>query len=503
MDAKHITQMGLMNKLTTGNFIADILICFMIPMVMDSDIFATLKHWFRDGVKMVLTRIYPVKQKVQRIITYSYSFGERGINSGHNSMTERVQWAIDHYMSKKAKMWVSQSNSATISVDSCSDTLLMKTPPDTWIQMDAHTRLKVNKIDSGSVATSKYTDITYTVECAESSEYVDALLNQIYNDYVLFTETNNYDRKRYMYVPNFTRNVEKGYQKAPLDRYALSSNKTFDVLFTPQKAELIRLVDQFQNKTGKFGVTGYPYKLGFLLHGEPGTGKTTFIKALAHYTNRSIISIPLNAISTNNQLMQLMFSNNLAYQSSHDDWSYAKIDFSKVIYVIEDIDVASNVVHKRESGADNKNQSSQNQTNQSKQSKKKGILSKCTDVCEVDGLDSLNLAGLLNVLDGVVDTPGRILIMTTNHPEVLDPALIRPGRINMKIHMQYMVCEDAISMIEHYIGKMTTEERTRFVAGYPKNAKVSPATIEALCLGVDTVAEAIDKMKTLVPPLCL
>ena len=38
--------------------------------------------------------------------------------------------------------------------------------------------------------------------------------------------------------------------------------------------------------------------------------------------------------------------------------------------------------------------------------------------------DALNLAGLLNVLDGVVDTPGRIVVMTSNHPEKLDPALV-------------------------------------------------------------------------------
>jgi ATP-dependent 26S proteasome regulatory subunit len=44
---------------------------------------------------------------------------------------------------------------------------------------------------------------------------------------------------------------------------------------------------------------------------------------------------------------------------------------------------------------------------------------------EVD--DELDLAGLLNALDGVVDCPGRIVVMTTNHPERLDPALIRPG----------------------------------------------------------------------------
>ena len=38
--------------------------------------------------------------------------------------------------------------------------------------------------------------------------------------------------------------------------------------------------------------------------------------------------------------------------------------------------------------------------------------------------DKLNLAGILNTLDGVVDTPGRLLVMTSNHPEKLDPALI-------------------------------------------------------------------------------
>merc|ERR1719203_1388983 len=64
--------------------------------------------------------------------------------------------------------------------------------------------------------------------------------------------------------------------------------------------------------------------------------------------------------------------------------------------------------------------------------------------------DKLNLSGLLNVLDGVVDTPERILIMTTNHPEHLDPALIRPGRIDKKILLGYMGPTHTISMIEHY-----------------------------------------------------
>ena len=64
--------------------------------------------------------------------------------------------------------------------------------------------------------------------------------------------------------------------------------------------------------------------------------------------------------------------------------------------------------------------------------------------------DALNLAGILNTLDGVVDTPGRLLVMTSNHPEKLDPALIRPGRIDKMFHLSYMVGEQACHMMAHY-----------------------------------------------------
>jgi ATP-dependent 26S proteasome regulatory subunit len=76
------------------------------------------------------------------------------------------------------------------------------------------------------------------------------------------------------------------------------------------------------------------------------------------------------------------------------------------------------------------------------------------------------LQGLLNVLDGVVDTPNRIVIMTTNHPEKLDPALIRPGRINKKIYLGRICCNEALSMMRHYFGKVSreTEEKLREVS---------------------------------------
>ncbi len=115
------------------------------------------------------------------------------------------------------------------------------------------------------------------------------------------------DPARYLYMP-----VLSGFRAPAADsgdsansstamykRYKLSEEKTFASFFHPDKDTMVRLVDQFLNKTGKFSIPGYPQKLGFLLYGPPGTGKTSLIKALAQYTKRSIISIPLSKISTN------------------------------------------------------------------------------------------------------------------------------------------------------------------------------------------------------------
>lgn len=342
------------------------------------------------------------------------------------------------------------------------------------------------------------------------------------------------DTARYMYVRSIDDATEtssdgKDEEKASSDkakhfhkRYALGDNKSFDNLFFDEKQSLLELLDHFTNKTGKFAITGFPNKLGLLLHGPPGTGKTSLIKAIAHHTGRHVVAVSLSNMKTNQELMDALFD--LRYTVDGLDLP-VQLSYKDVVFVMEDVDCASAVVAPRKSAADSKSspEEAENTEEEDDQVDASSLVAAIMQASELSAAqeegdddqistiqtlaagfgssskskDKLNLAGLLNALDGVIDTPGRIVIMTTNHPEKLDPALIRPGRVNRQLLLGYMSRPQIQNMLEYYFAtSLSNPQAGRLDQIFATNARnFTPAQIEELCAEYDEVDDALSALE--------
>jgi len=256
-------------------------------------------------------------------------------------------------------------------------------------------------------------------------------------------------------------------------------------------------VDQFEKKEGKYAIKGYPHKLGLLLSGIPGTGKRSLIKALLNYTKRHIVNMPLNRITTNAQFMKVMFNRKYTdlQGNPHD------LDFKDIIFVLEDVDACTDVVFRRTFDASGMHKQSGGGGDPVKREEIPQKLAEERTETQAKKVvrslirDQLSLSGIFNVLDGVVETPGRIVVITSNHPDMLDPALIRPGRIDRHLHLGHMELDDICAMLGHYFPNSTmTDDGKRRLSTLLEKQGITPAEVEQLVAEENTVESFIDKV---------
>ncbi|KAM3581293.1 hypothetical protein VKS41_006118 [Umbelopsis sp. WA50703] len=153
---------------------------------------------------------------------------------------------------------------------------------------------------------------------------------------------------------------------------------------------LERSLDSFENSKDFYARIGSPWRKGILLYGCPGTGKTSLVFAIASALKRDIYFMNLNNIDTDSELLS----------------AFSSIPRKSVV-VFEDIDAMTPVLHRRDTQFLNEKE------------------------------EKFGLSSMLGVLDGHTLEEGIIFIMTTNYVDKLDPALTRPGRMDLHLELKY------------------------------------------------------------------
>lgn len=163
------------------------------------------------------------------------------------------------------------------------------------------------------------------------------------------------------------------------------------VLKDGQMDRILDYLNNFLSNRAAYAKADIPFRTGILLHGEPGSGKSSTALAIANELKMNVYIVSLTSLMSDESLSDC----------------FGAIPSNSIV-ILEDIDIVS-AVKERDKDDDN----------------------------------GVTMTGMLNVLDGFQSPPGVITIMTTNRLDVLDPAIIRPGRVDL---MENLDCLDDMQL---------------------------------------------------------
>ncbi|KAM5587137.1 AAA-ATPase [Rosa sericea] len=225
------------------------------------------------------------------------------------------------------------------------------------------------------------------------------------------------------------------------------------------KTSILEDLDRFVKGKEFYQGVGRAWKRGYLLYGPPGTGKSSLIAAIANHLKFNIYDLQLSHLKSDVELRSVLVATS-----------------NQSILVIEDIDC----------GLELQDRTLVKTTSSSK---------------DKDRADepAITLSGLLNFIDGLWSGSAeqRIIIFTTNHKDKLDPALLRPGRMDMHIHMSYCTFGGFETLARNYLAIKEHQPLFDEIESLLQTAEVTPAQVAQELMKGDDAETALQGLITM------
>ena len=490
-------RMSIFDKLKTGNPICDTIITtfvltsmsYFVKILYDKsydkefkikhfNLLETLKYWFykKNVITMAGKKCSSINYHCAPVV--SSAFGER-FKAVWNKIINNIDTNPSIYEIKDFLTFTPNNNYYANTGDDNNNNdddvfIVSQSTPFLFnkeLRIFAQTKIfsEDQTGDKEKGITSKIDNIEIILYSYESSlsamkDYIDELTRKYLTD---IERTRN--NKQFIYTLIKTKFEESRFECWKESYF--DTTRSFNNIFFERKKEVLEKLDFFLQNKEWYYKKGIPYTIGFGLHGPPGTGKTSFIKSLAKYTNRHIIVLSLKLIKTTRQLQTFFYEDRY-----NENNKKGGIGFSNKIIVIEDIDAQGDIVLDRSKKKANVPSIDFTKINEKtnvgdviktimeneKEEDKKMISS----VMKPQDDEPITLDDILNLWDGIEETSGRILVISSNHYNELDPALTRPGRIDVSVEMNNASREIIAEMYYHLYEKRINAKHLNKVEQY-------------------------------------
>jgi AAA+ superfamily predicted ATPase len=275
----------------------------------------------------------------------------------------------------------------------------------------------------------------------------------------------------------------------------LYNDRTFDTIVSRHKPMIINMFDDFLKSQEKSRYNGFGnYNIGIILHGKPGTGKTSFVKAICNYVQRDAYIVDMSKIRTKKDFEYLFYSRGNA--EIYKNKVYILEEFDTVQGIIKSRDLITNTIVDHNSEKEKLKQqrhdllvSTVSLKNMPGQIKLE-LEELNTQIKEYENM--LTLDTMLTVLDGVFEMRGRIIIATTNYIDSIDDALLRPGRFDLKLHLNAFNSDEVKELLHKmFDGIEPKSELEKIDKAHFSDGIFTPTDIINICHKYQTLKKVI------------